>query len=360
MTRPDTHLAELFTEFVQTAARRAPLYSAISALCAPAHWCHELMAHAPVEQRRPVLWCAALHLVCRRNPTDPLAAFMPTITTHPRPPEDLRVTDLEAFARRHREALSEVMSTRRTQTNEVGRSAVVMPVLAQVSREMCMPLALLDVGSSAGLNLLFDQYSYAYDPGPRLEGAPQAPVLHCGTRGDPPLPTTIPTVSARRGLDIAPIDLTEPQEADWLRACVWADQTDRARLLDAALELASATPPEVYHGDASVDLSAHLRALEPHGHIVVLTSWVLSYLSQSQRTAFLAACEQWGAHHDLTWVALEAPQDLAPLPIQVVNDRRSLTHIVTRTWRSGDVRQRTWGTAHPHGYWMHWAPQGDE
>lgn len=359
MTRPDTHLTELFTEFVQTTSRRAPLYSAISALCAPAQWCHDLMAQAPVEQRRPVLWLAAVHFVCRRYPNDPLAAFMPTVTMHPRPPEELRAQDLEEFAERHREALNEVISTRRTQTNEVGRSAVFMPVLAQVFHEVRSPLALLDVGSSAGLNLLFDQFGYAYDPGPHLEGAPQAPVVHCGTRGAPPLPLAVPPVTARRGVDIAPIDVTQQHEADWLRACVWADQIGRARLLEAALDLACATPPEVHHGDASVDLPVHLEALAPHGHTVVLTSWVLSYLSPPQRAAFLRACDNWGAHHDLTWVALEAPQDLAPLQVRVVDDRSSLTHIVTRTWRKGEVHQQTWGISHPHGYWMHWAPEAD-
>lgn len=357
MARPDTHLTELFTEFVQTTSRRAPLYSAISALCASAHWCHDLMARAPVEQRRPVLWFAALHLVCRRHPHDPLAAFMPTIAVHPRPPEDLRVQDLADFAERHHETLSDVIATRRTQTNEVGRSAVVMPALAHISEEVRAPLALLDVGSSAGLNLLFDQFSYVYDPGPRIDGAPGAPVVRCGTRGAPPLPTAMPSVTARRGLDIAPVDVTQPQEAEWLRACVWADQVDRARLLDAAVDLACATPPEVHRGDASTDLPVHLESLKDQGHLVVLTSWVLSYLAPSERIAFLTACDNWGAHNDLTWLALEAPHDLDPLQVQVVDGRGSLTHIVMRTWRNGEVTQQTLGTAHPHGYWIHWAPQ---
>ena len=123
----------------------------------------------------------------------------------------------------------DLLRHRRTQTNEVGRCAILLPVLARLQG----PLALVEVGASAGLCLLLDRYRYRY--GDRSVGDASAPVLlDCEVSGPVPVPKRVPEVAWRRGIDVARIDVTDDDDVRWLEACVWPDQTERiARLLAA-------------------------------------------------------------------------------------------------------------------------------
>ena len=99
-------------------------------------------------------------------------------------------------------------------------------------------LAHLDVGASAGLNLLFDRYEYVYDPGGAV-GGPSPVRLECGTRGSVPVPPSMPRVVQRCGLDRSPVDVHDAERRRWLEACVWPDQIDRFERLRAALDIAA-------------------------------------------------------------------------------------------------------------------------
>jgi hypothetical protein len=360
MTGLDTHLSALFEEFVATTQSRAPLYSAIARICARAAWCHELMAAAPPLQRLPVLWCACLHRICLDNPGDPFSEYFATVVTDGeklRPPEALQPAEISAFCDRHRSHLEHLLSTRHTQTNEVGRCALLVPVLSQISQDTGHPLRLLDVGSSAGLNLHVDKYSYRYEPGGEIRGDPRSPVLTCAVRGSLAIPDRVPEITARRGVDLHPLDVSEPEDAAWLRACVWADQRDRSRTLEAAIGVALRYREKVHTGDAVADLAHHLEQMAGDGHLVVITTWVLSYLSSDQILEFIETLQRFGEHSDLTWVGAEQPDQITPIEVSVSESSQHHTHVITREWRKGHMCQTTWATAHPHGYWMHWEPR---
>jgi hypothetical protein len=366
MAQLDTHLTALFSEFVETSRTRAPLYSAMSKICSEAGWCHDLMADAPSLQRLPVLWFACLHRICLEKPEDPLSAFFPDVCLSPeeaRSPESLRTEDLWAFCVRHETALRDLLRTRSTQTNEVGRCSLLMPAVLQIEKEMDSPVLLLDVGTSAGLNLHLDRYNYRYTPGGEMLVDPTAPWLNCSVTGEFPAPERVPRIVARRGIDVNPLDVTNPDDALWLRSCVWADQIDRSRLLAEAINVARRHKLDIHRADATADLGPHLEAMlemasEQQGHLIVITTWVLSYLSADQILAFEAILESFGHDHDLTWLGAEQPEQVLPIRIETEPDSRHLTHLVTRRWRSGAPQQTTWATAHPHGYWMRWKPNG--
>ena len=176
------------------------------------------------------------------------------------------------------------------------------------------PLAHLDVGTSAGLNLLLQRYRYRYEPGGEV-GTDSTVVLECGTRGPVPVPTAMPAVAARRGLDRAPVDITDPVQRRWLEACVWPDQVDRFVRLRAALAIAAESPPPVVTGDAVADTPAHVRAMASSGHPVVTNTWVLNYLTGHDRTAYLGALEGLGRELDLSWLFAESPPLVPELPV---------------------------------------------
>jgi hypothetical protein len=175
------------------------------------------------------------------------------------------------------------MLERSTQTNEPARCATLLPALASIGG----PLALIEVGTSAGLCLYPDRYSYEYDGRP--VGPPQAVHLRCATSGAVPLPAGLPEVVARVGIDLNPLDVTDPGDLAWLRALVWPGPVEAERLqrLDAAAAVAAEEPPTLLAGDL-VERLPDALALVPDGATpVVMHTAVLPYVPEARRTAFV-------------------------------------------------------------------------
>ena len=159
------------------------------------------------------------------------------------------VPELRALLDEREADVAEIMATHRTQTNEVGRCSVLLPALPSG------PLALVEVGASAGLCLLLDRFFYDY--GSARIGPPSSPVrIGCALTGAAALPSSTPEVVWRRGLDIAPIDVSDDEAVRWLLACVWSDHWHRRQRLEAAIYLARSDPPLVMRGDLVDDLAS--------------------------------------------------------------------------------------------------------
>ena len=218
-----------------------------------------------------MLLFACVHLLLLDEPDQPLARYYPNLAA-PNQRSTVGTIDpypaFREFCAGNEPRLAELLGTRTTQTNEVGRCATFLPVLGLVAREVG-PLALVDVGSSGGLNLLFDRYEYRYEPGGTV-GAPSPVALSCGTRGEVPIPERLPSVAGRIGLDRSPIDLTDPDAVRWLEACVWPDQADRFHRLRSAIGLAQIERPTVLTGDAVADLAETIGLVAGGGHPVVM------------------------------------------------------------------------------------------
>lgn len=358
-------LAERFREFAGVStATRAPLYSQLSAAVADDEDLLALLQVAPEMQQMPVLLFAAVHhLLLRdveRGDVVPLAAHYRNLfpTTAGDAPATDAVALFRSYALENTERLHPLLATRNTQTNEIGRCAQFVPLLGLVADE-CGPLAHIDVGTSAGLNLLLPRYRYEYDDGGAVttvqgDAATPTVTLRCGTRGGVPIPTTMPPIARALGLDRAPIDVSDDEEVRWLEACVWPDQADRfARLVDA-IAIARTSPPDVRAGDAVADITALVDEAAAAGHPVITTSWVLSYLTINEQRAFVAELDTVGGRHDISWVIAESPQQTAGLPVPTTEPAEAVTVLSLVRWRAGARHVQRLATAHPHGYWVHW------
>jgi hypothetical protein len=220
----------------------------------------------------------------------------------------------ERFCEEHERAIRELVATRRTQTNEVGRCAFLLPCLAGLPE----PLSLIEVGASAGLNLNLDRYAYRY--GDRAIGDSTV-VLAPDLRGPPPPVERLPRIVDRIGVDIEPAP-----DPLWLRACLWPDQPERLARLDAALEIALLHPPPLVQGDALELLDVLVARAE--GTPVVFHSAVTLYFDESQRDRLRGLAR--GAHY----VSAEAEDSWSEFVLRV--DGRRV------------------GGAHPHGRWLAW------
>jgi hypothetical protein len=343
-------LQQRFHHFAQTTAARAPLYSQLSAGIATDEAVVGLLSSAPEQQQIPVLLFAAVHSLLLAGEGTQLAAYYPNLAAAPLVSEPYPA--FRAFVEDHENDLRDLISRKSTQTNEVGRCATFLPALGLLAEERG-PLAMVDVGTSGGLNLLLDRFSYEYSPGGTV-GTPSEVHLTCATRGDVPIPTSIPPIAASIGIDREPVDVTDEDAARWLEACVWPDQLDRFERLVAAIAIARSDPPDVRVGDAIDDLAHTIDEAAALGHPVVTNSWVLNYLTGEQRTSYVAVLDHVGARRDLSWVIAESPAETPELPVVSADADKHLTVLSLVTWRGGRRATRRLGTTHPHGFWLHW------
>ncbi|GAB2593716.1 DUF2332 domain-containing protein [Pseudactinotalea suaedae] len=251
------------------------------------------------------------------------------------------------------EEVADVMLARSTQTNEPARCAVLLPALALLPE----PLALLEVGASAGLCLRYDAYAYAYRDSQRgavhvgtrsadPDSGEAALTLPCTTTGSPPLPARVPRIAARLGLDANPLDPGDADVGRWLRCLVWPEHTERAERLDAALRSAAADPPRVVRGLAPQDVptaAAQLRAAAPDATLVIVHSATVAYLDPGQRRAFAATCREVGAHR----IGLEGAGPTADLGVPIPPGEHGGRFLLS-------VDDAVLGHADPHGRDLVW------
>ncbi|MGW4898531.1 DUF2332 domain-containing protein [Kitasatospora sp. NPDC004240] len=215
---------------------------------------------------------------------------------------------------------------RRTRTDEPGRCAVLLPLLAALPQ----PLALIEVGASAGLCLYPDRYRYRYD-GPGLDepvlGDGDGPVLECAATGTGAFrpPRRRPEVVWRAGVDLNPLDVRDDGDVRWLESLVWPEQTHRLERLRAAVRTARAEPPELLCGDLNQAVRTLVRRAPAGATPVVFHSAVLSHLPAREREEFAGTMRRLPGH----WISNEAPAVLpavaARLPRPAPADRAVLT-----------------------------------
>jgi hypothetical protein len=199
----------------------------------------------------------------------------------------------------HWDDVAGVIRSRATQTNEAARCGTLLPVLSSIDG----PIALIEVGASAGLCLVPDRYSYVYeslDGCASLFGEPAAPVIRCEISGAEP-PSRLPEIVWRAGLDLNPLDASNPEDARWLELLVWPEHSDRRERLMAALALLASEPVRIVAGDLVEALPALAAEAPRDATLVVMHTAVLNYLALEHRARAIDVIRETGAR----WVSQE-------------------------------------------------------
>lgn len=337
----------------------APTYRLLSAAVAEADDVMAVVATAPPDRQTPNNLFAAVRFLLLGGAAHPLADAYAAIARRSAVVAGGEADDLIAcfvdFVGSHRDEVIDAMAFRSIQTNEPARCAHIAACLALVQQRHG-PIALLDVGTSAGLNLQVDRCRIDY--GPVATGPVDSPLhLACRLLGDgvAPVAQEPPAIDWRHGIDLAPIDLDDEPSRRWLRSCVWIDQRERNERLVDAIALARANPVDITTGDAVDDLAAVLAMAPPELHLAVVTTWVVSNFDTDQRTAFDWALADAG--RPISWISLDHPSVIAgiPRPDDTPDDRitPSVLGLVTYTGDGASTREFL-GWGHHHGSWLDW------
>jgi hypothetical protein len=325
-----------------------------------------LGARIPADRLPPLLLSAAIRcLVARRDP-EPLARYFPTPGSG-QPPLDRGFRPaLTAFAREHADELAALCAEHRYQMNEVARSADVVAVLGHVLGRLDpeRPIALVDLGTGAGLGLHLDRYRFVF--GERAVGDPDAAVTVAPElRGRPaPLPARMPVIADRLGVDVEPLDLDDERVRDWLAACI-PPETGAVDRFAAASEVARAHPAPLRRGDAVEDLLELCRGMSEDALLVLVDTYVHVFLTDAQRAAFRRRLRELG--RDVEWISVDPLTPLGPGGCESVQDlpvpsralqasRAGVTGVVGHlsVGRDGRTSGEVLGLAHPGGAWLEW------
>jgi hypothetical protein len=242
-----------------------------------------------------------------------------------------------------REFLRAFVARQGMQTNEVQRAWALLPVFLLAARRLrAGAVDLVELGSSAGLNLVWDRYGYRYAAG-RWGAAGARLELVGDERGQVPadLLATRLRVRSRTGIDRSPIDPTTVEGARLLRSYVWPDQRERLERLDRAIESAADDPPPLL-GGAAEDVLPEVLLGEPDDvPTIVFETAVLDFLSEAARRRVLDALEEAGQRRPLAFVSAGEP----------LLDERCWGLWLT-VWPGG--RADVVAHADYHGAWLDW------
>jgi hypothetical protein len=299
-------LSQVFERFAEEEFHNSsPLYEELSLAIAKDPEILSLAAHSRTGERVPNLFFAAVHFLLLKDAQHPLSLWYRTLSGS-RVPDDGLYSCFRSFCVEHHEEVRQLISTRRVQTNEVSRSACLLPAFALVSQKSKgRPLYLVDIGASAGLNLFWDHYAYHYGES-LCCGDINSPVqIRCALRGNalPPVLNTFPKIIARAGIDLNPIDLRQPEEVLWLRALIWPEHDERARLLRRAIGILQKNPPTLIRGDGAESLLAMSDAVPDDSALCIIRIFTqLPPASRHRLSSFISEC---GAKRDVFLISVK-------------------------------------------------------
>ncbi len=295
----------------------SPLYRALSRTVAASDQLLDLAGQGRPGQYPTFLFFGAVHRLLLRGTDHPLARYYPSVAGAQALPAGEAGPALESFGRAYAEELAETIRTRLVQTSVVQRTLALRIGLGAIAAldPAARPLHVIEVGASAGLNLRFDRYGYRLNG--RQYGDPDSPVqLIAAVYGETPLPDLdrMPAVGQVLGVDLNPVDATDPDARQWLEALVWPENHAQRELLGRALTLVAADPPPIRAGDA-VDVLPQVAAELPVGQArLVFHTATRLHVPQERRAAFDAAIEAVGETGPLWWLSAEHRPDPDPRP----------------------------------------------
>lgn len=327
----------------------SPVYRAVVASIADDDALLAIVEEAPEDARHPGVLLAAAKYLLAGNDGHRLAEHYTDRRT------DGVADAFRQFVLANQAEILDLMAHRRLQTNEIARAAVLAPVVREVQRRSEQPIALIDVGTSAGLNLLLDEVRIDY--GHSAIGPEDSPIhLNCSALDAGPPAGPELDIRWRVGLDRSPVDLTDTDDRRWLDACIWPEHTDRTQRLAAAASMQANDPPRLVRGDA-VEALPPLIAEAPNDlMLVVMTSWTAVYLSTRQRRDLERTMATSG--RPIAWVSAEFPNVVRGIDEQhsPKADESDISKVGI-VWFPGDgtpEHREFVGWSQNHGSWLDW------
>ncbi|MCQ6562054.1 DUF2332 domain-containing protein [Paenibacillus mendelii] len=301
----------------------------------------DLASHARPGQPIPNLFFGAVHYLLQQGIEHELSVYYRSLVDPPRAIGEQAFSAFQSFCRLYRDPIIAILQNKYVQTNEVRRCAYLYPSFCHIYGKVQLPLALIEIGTSAGLQLLWDTYSYRYQS-EELLGAPSSPVqIQAELRGHrlPPLMKNSPPVAFRRGIDLHINDLTQPDDYAWLKSLIWPEHQDRAELFEKAARHFQKQPVPLIEGDGIASLRELADQVPAASALCVFHTHVANQLSPSSKNSLIETIHALGQTRDV---------------FHLYNNLRDANILHLDYYLSGQYHTEKLAITDGHGRWFQW------
>ncbi len=315
-------LAQVYRDFGALNTATSPIYERVAVGLSESDEALRAIESVPARLRHPTVVLAALHDLALAGRAPALAAAYAAADG------DTAAAAAVDALNRLTDSVAAIVRHRNVRSNETGRYAVLFPAIAEAAHRVgAQAIGLIDVGCSAGFSLNVGRVGITYNNGQSLGDPTSGVQLTASIVGNSPVPTrAMPEVLARVGVDVEPVDVTDADDARWLRACLPPDQPERAARLAAEIALTTTAPPVLLRGDAVAVLPEAFARMPANALPVVITTWALSHSPLESRLRFLHRLDEAAARRPVAWVSAEGV-GVAPT-IPTLGDRRASGHSI--------------------------------
>jgi hypothetical protein len=344
---PLEKVAERFTAFgIDECQSSSKLYHQLVDRIATDTEMLEIAAHVTAGQPIPNSFLAAVHYLLLLDPSLPLARYYPSVSGQTS--EEIPYDMFRAFVIENKTMIIDLISTRLVQTNVIGRCSYMAAIFSLIIVEHPgLQVTTIDIGTSAGLTLNWDQYEYLYSNGMTI-GHSKAKVL-CEVRGGNLPPFTLPEQPIKKiGIDQNVMDPTDPGDARWLRALIWPDQLERFAAMEAALQIDDLKRIEFIEADSVSDFERVIASVPVDDLLIVYCTHAMYQFPMEMRTAFWEMLDRQGSKRDMYFLLVEGIQSLR----EKYNSENSVAELTS--YNGGIKTQRLMAEANSHGKWFIW------
>lgn len=284
----NTTLSRQFQLFAKNECKgSSPLYEYLAYIIADDEDLLAIASSIPQGQPVPNLLLAAVHYLLVTS-DGPLSHYYASLTPSPLPIQEV-FPAFKAFVLSHTNELKTLLQEKLVQTNEIRRCAYLYPMMTDIYDKHQQPLAFIEIGASAGLQLGMDHYNYCYNQQLAITNTENDIVLFSENRGET-LPASLskpPVVCQRIGIDLNPIDLRDKEECQWLEALIWPEHHERRTLFNQALPIMYELDIQLIKGDAIQLIKKLSRTVEQEAMLVVYHTHVANQIPLALRHSLL-------------------------------------------------------------------------
>lgn len=294
-------MSQKFLTFAETECQgSSPLYNYLSIEISKDEELLNLCMQARESQPLPNLLFGAVHYLLLKGTDHQLNDYYPSIVTNPKP-YDQSFDSFQAFCRSYSQGILSILKTRRVQTNDVRRCAYLYPVFCFIYKKAKKNLALIEIGTSAGLQLLWDKYAYSYGQHDVLGNKESRLEIPSEIVGDhrPILCSTPPPVSTRVGLDLNVVDLTNADEKLWLKSLIWPEHKERRLMFEKASSYISDYPVHFVEGNGVELLYQQVENVPEDSVACIFHTHVANQMTPDMKRNLLKTVESMGKERDV-------------------------------------------------------------
>jgi hypothetical protein len=344
----DVHLSQIKERFLAFAEyeckETSPLYFQLSNEIAYDDELLQIASHVKKGQPIPNSFLASIHFLLIKNPNDELASYYPSIQN--KSIEKIPFDLFKAFVLSHIEEIKNLISTKIVQTNVVNRCAYIMPIIYTIIEKVKKPTTIIDIGTSLGLTLNFNNYSYQYNK--QLIHKGNDVIIDCEIReGFTPEFKNIHYPLTKIGIDQNIIDLKSEDEKRWIMALIWADHIERFVSMDNALKNYDTTI-KLIESNQIEEFEKIISDVNNEENLIVYNTHVLYQFPQELKDKYWAMLDRIGKKRDFYYISVEG--------IKAMLEKYNTTETVIEltTYNNATKEQKLIATTNGHGNWIKW------